>query len=112
MGNNPQPQQNDAAANARKPRLKVNSFDDLNFHEKKILERISKYPNGGKLFMIHPFALLHDIGVDLSEDFKKELISREPNLRAVSIGAYNALKNSKEKQSIQFHMRGLFRRYK
>jgi len=45
--------------------LKIDSFDDLIKHEKEIIDQIEKTPNGPNLFMIHPFLLLAEIGVQL-----------------------------------------------
>lgn len=90
--------------------LKVNSFDELMKHEKEILDRIAHTQNGGNLFMAHPLMLLADIGVQLSEDARKEIISREPHLAALSEVPYKAIKTSTEQQSIRFYLHGLFER--
>jgi hypothetical protein len=95
-----------------KPWLQVNSFDELTKHEKEILERIERTPNGGQLFLIHPFLLLRDIGVELSERAEQEIRQHEPRLSGLSAVPYQALKNSTEKQNIRFHLRGLFERRK
>jgi hypothetical protein len=92
------------------PWLKVDSFDELMKHEKEILARIENLPNGGQLFLIHPFLLLQDIGVLLSERAEQEIRQHEPRLTGLSAVPYQALKNSKEKQNISFHLRGLFER--
>ena len=95
-----------------KPWLQVNSLDELTKHEKEILERIERTPNGGQLFLIHPFMLLRDIGVELSERAEQEIRQHEPTLTGLSAVPYQALKNSKEQQNIRFHLRGLFERRK
>jgi hypothetical protein len=92
------------------PWLKVDSFDELMKHEKEILERIERIPNGGQLFLIHPFMLLRDIGVELSERAEQEIRQHEPRLTGLSTVPYQALKNSKERQRVRFHLRGLFER--
>ena len=92
------------------PWLHVNSFDELMKHEKEILARIESMPNGGQLFLIHPFMLLRDIGVELSPRAEREIQENEPSLKALSTVPYEALKNSEEKQNVRFHLRGLFER--
>lgn len=92
------------------PWLKVDSFYELMKHEKEILERIERMPNGGQLFLIHPFMLLQDIGVALSERAEQEILECEPRLTGLSAVPYHALKNSKEEQNVRFHLRGLFER--
>ncbi|MBI5902011.1 MAG: hypothetical protein HZB84_00805 [Deltaproteobacteria bacterium] len=93
-----------------KPCLKVDSFAELMKHEKEILARIERTPNGGHLFLIHPFMLLRDIGVELSQCAEQEIRQHEPRLTGLSAVPYHALKNSKEKQRVRFHLRGLFER--
>jgi hypothetical protein len=93
-----------------RPLVKVGSFFDLMKHEKEILARIKRVPNGAQLFLVHPFLLFKDIGVELSQRAKQELQQYEPGLAALSAAPYRALKNSKEKQHIRFHLRGLFER--
>ncbi len=90
--------------------LKINSFNQLIEHEKEILERIANTPNGGNLFMIHPFMLLADIGVELSEQACAEIMKHETHLSGLSAVPYNALKASKEEQRVRFHVKGLFER--
>jgi len=93
-----------------KPWLKVGSFADLMKHEKEILAYIERIPNGGQLFLIHPFLLLKDIGVELSNRAEQEIMEHEPYLTGLSTTPYYALKNSKEKQHVRFHLHGLFER--
>jgi len=88
--------------------LKVDSFAELMKNEEKILEKIKRIPNGGQLFLIHPFMLLQDIGVELSEQAIREIQKQEPRLTGLSDVPYKALKNTKEKQNIRFHLAGLF----
>jgi hypothetical protein len=91
-------------------RLAVNSFDQLMDHEQEIVERIATMPNGGHLFMIHPFRLLQDIGVTLSEQARAEIIGRFPELSTLSLTPYNNLKRTRDPQPTQYHLRGLFPR--
>ncbi|HSK17942.1 MAG TPA: hypothetical protein VK912_02295 [Longimicrobiales bacterium] len=90
--------------------LHVNSFDELIAHEQEILGRIAATPNGGKLFLTHPFMLLADLGVELSKRAERELIAHEPVLGALSPVSYNHLKASTRPQSVKVNLRGLFQR--
>ena len=58
--------------------IKINSFDELLEHEREILDRIASAQNGGNLFMINPFMFLADIGIDLSEQAREEIIEGQP----------------------------------
>lgn len=91
-------------------RIKIGSFKELMENEKEIVRRIGVTPNGGNLFMIHPLMLLRDVGVDLSDGALKEILQREPHLSGLSETPYRALKASREKQQVRFHVHGLFRR--
>lgn len=91
-------------------RISIDTFEELLSHEEQIVEIINAMPNGGNLFMAHPFKLLKDIGVHLSEDLIREIKSREPYESGFSEDAYNAILESQEKQTIHFHLSGLFRR--
>jgi hypothetical protein len=90
--------------------LAIGSFEALLREEPEILARIADVPNGGYLFMIHPFRLLADIGVQLAPGLEAELVRRFPELSGLADAPYDALKASESPQRIQFHIRGLFRR--
>jgi hypothetical protein len=90
--------------------MKIDSVEELHRHEKEIVERIARFPNGGNLFMAHPFLLLREIGIDLSEQVRAELVRQDPYLTGLSATPFNALKACKEKQRVRFHIHGLFRR--
>lgn len=90
--------------------LKIHSYDELLENEKQIIKKINKMRNGGYLFMIHPFKLLEDIGVKLSDEAKNEIIEIEPSLTGLSLIPYNALKKSKTKQNIHFNIKGLIKK--
>jgi hypothetical protein len=90
--------------------IKINSFEELIQHEQDILARIAKVPNGGNLFMAHPFLMLADIGVELSAATQEEIIQHDPYLTGLSPTSYRALKATTHRQLIRFHLRGLFRR--
>lgn len=92
------------------PWLKVNSLDELMKHEKEIVKCIERTPNGGQLFLIHPFLLLQDIGVELSECAEEEIRRHEPHVTGLSAVPYEALKNSEVEQHVRFHVHGLFKR--
>jgi hypothetical protein len=92
------------------PPLAIGSFEALWREEPEILARISAVPNGGHLFMIHPFRLLTDIGVQVAPTLEAELVRRFPELSGLADAPYDALKASEAPQRIQFHIRGLFRK--
>lgn len=86
----------------------VNSIDDLNSQEKQILSRIHANPNGGFLFLAHPFLLLEEVGVKLASNVREQLISRMPELGALSTLIYDALRSHSEDFPVQVELKGLF----
>jgi hypothetical protein len=92
------------------PRLIIDSLEKLQQHEKEIVGRIAQFPNGGNLFVAHPFLLLAEVGVDISDKFRIELTSQDPYLTGLSPTPYQALRATKGKQRIRFQVHGLFRR--
>ena len=92
--------------------LTVNSWDELLKHEEEILRRIAHVINGGNLFITHPFQMLADIGVLLSDRTREEILAREPSLRGLSLLPYKALRDTPSEQHIKFRVHGLFRREK
>jgi hypothetical protein len=79
-------------------------------NEKEVLDRIARYPNGGNLFMIHPFLLLADVAVELSDAAKQGILKAQPEISGLSRVPYDALKSADGKQKVRFHVKGLFRR--
>lgn len=92
------------------PWLTINSFDELVKNESQILDRIANTPNGGNLFMIHPFLLLADIGVRLTEKAEAEILKMNPQISGLSRTPYEALKRGDAKQNVNYQLRGLFQR--
>jgi len=92
--------------------IKADSLKELLANEEAIIEKINNIPNGPNLFMANPFSILAEIGVELSNQARKEIITLEPWLAAVSDTAYQALKASKRPQKVRYHLKGLFRREK
>ena len=92
--------------------LQIDSFDDLMSHEEEIVARINETRNGGNLFLANPFMLLEDIGVELSENVKAEIMEIEPSLSTLSAKPYESLKRSRVAQNMQIEVNGLFRRRK
>jgi hypothetical protein len=90
--------------------IKISSFEELIQHEQEILARIAKVPNGRNLFMAHPFLMLADVGVELSAATQAEIIRQDSYLTGLSPISYRALKATKHRQRIRFHLRGLFQR--
>jgi hypothetical protein len=92
------------------PMLTINSLADLFELEPQILKRIERFPNGGNLFLIHPFLLLRDVGVSVSPKAEQEILAHEPHLTGLSPVPYQALKASTAQQNIRVHLHGLFER--
>ena len=82
--------------------LKINSYDELLRNERAILEQIARTVNGGSLFVSHPLRLLADLGVELSDTAKAEILNIEPHLSALSPIAYDALKRNHLRQVSTF----------
>jgi hypothetical protein len=98
----------EASPEGREVWLRVDSLAELVEREAEILERIAEVPNGEHLFLIHPFMLLDDVGVTLSERARAELLHREPNLSALSPVPYLALRECEEPQTVHYHLTSLF----
>jgi hypothetical protein len=91
--------------------LAIDSIDQLQTSEPEILRRIDELPNGGHLFLLHPFALLEDVGVELSDAVKREIVAREPSLGSLSMTPYRLLRRqSRPEQRFHVHLLGLFRK--
>lgn len=90
--------------------IAVSSFDDLLRMESEIVKRIEQFPNGGKLFLVHPFRLLNDVGIDVAPALQEQLAQRYPELSGFSDAPYEALKAAKGQQNVRFRVHGLFRR--
>ncbi|HWW59726.1 MAG TPA: hypothetical protein VN181_00025, partial [Thermoanaerobaculia bacterium] len=91
-------------------KLYVDTYAELLEQESEMLRRIETVPDGGNLFLIHPFMLLADIGVELSDGALAEILEVAPHLRALSDVPYRALRASGSPQRFRVHLRGLFNR--
>jgi len=94
----------------RHRQLEIESYAELLRREREILDRIERTPNGGNLFLAHPFRLLADIGVVLSKSLEKEIRGLHPELSGLAETSYEALKASGQPQNVRFRVQGLFRR--
>lgn len=90
--------------------LQIDSLEALMSHEEEIVARIAEIRNGGNLFLANPFMLLADMGVELSDQAKEEILEIEPSLSTVSKTPYESLKSSRCTQNLQIEVKGLFRR--
>lgn len=90
--------------------IEVESVADLETREREIVERINHFPNGGQLFLIHPFLTFAEVGVVLGRPAREALLAREPKLSALSPVPFHALLTSKSEQSVRVNIHGLFRR--
>jgi len=98
-----------ARATAAFPSISINTYAQLLKQEPAILKRIAETPNGGNLFMAHPFQLLSDIGVVLSKEVQRRILKLHPELTSLSLIPYNAVKAAGA-QSVRYNIHGLFRR--
>ena len=94
----------------RPKRLEVGSYAELLRREPEIFDRIERIPNGGNLFMAHPFRLLADVGVVLSRELEREIRALHPELSGLAESSYEALKASGQTQNVRFKLKGLFKR--
>jgi hypothetical protein len=85
----------------------VDSYRALLSHQEEILKRIRRTPNGGRLFLIEPFRLLADVGVDVTPEARNEIVRIHPGLSGLSVTTYEALKSSRERQPLRYHIRRL-----
>jgi hypothetical protein len=92
--------------------MTIKSLEELAQHQATIIRRIEAVPNGGLLFALHPFRMLADIGVELSEKLKAQLVEQNPALRSLTESPYQALKSSSAPQPVDIRLRGLFGRSK
>ncbi len=90
--------------------MKIDTVESLNRNQAAILARVAETPNGGWLFTIHPFQLLADIGVQVNEDVREEIIARNPHLSTPSANAYQAIRLRPGQSPITIRLNGLFER--
>jgi hypothetical protein len=91
-----------------RPWLRIERLDELAEHEQRILVLIASIRNGGLLFMTHPFRLLEDLGVALSDTARKEAVERIPELGVLSDMAYEAAREAARASSVTVYLHGLF----
>jgi hypothetical protein len=90
--------------------LLIESLDQLFSNEKQIIERIATTLNGGNLFLANPLLLFADLGIELSEHARAQLIAHEPLLGDAGEMPYRALKMSDVAQAASVRLHGLFDR--
>jgi hypothetical protein len=90
--------------------LTLDSYEEFLASEQEILERIASIPNGGQLYLLHPFLLLADVGIKLTDRAKSEILREHEGLSSVSPTPYQALMGSQQTQSTRFRIRSLSRR--
>jgi hypothetical protein len=96
------------AAGTSGKKIKIESVEELFGAQKEILRRVRLFPNGEALFLINPFMLLHDVGVELSGAAQDELKKKIPLLKTCSPATYSALKNASDtRQFIQYRIKSI-----
>jgi hypothetical protein len=91
------------------PKLTVGSLRELRERETDILGWLREIPNGERLFLLHPFRALSDVGVVLDDGVSAELLRMHPNLVTRSDTPYDALRASEARQPGTVRLAGLFR---
>ena len=81
---------------------------DLKAHEKEIVKRINAAHNGGLLFLAHPFMLLAELGISMSDALRRRIVERTPALASLSEAPYHALLQTRDKQRVAIRVHGLF----
>lgn len=76
-------------------RLQISSVAELRAHEIDILDRIHREPDGDCLFLLNPFRLLSEIGVEITTEFRAQLLRNRPHLGAPSLMAYEAVRQAR-----------------
>ena len=90
--------------------LAIASYRGLLERETEIVARINRVEGAGYLFQVHPFRLLADLGVELSEAVRAEIIALHPELSGLSESPYLVLRSHPQSQSVRIRVRGLFLR--
>ena len=91
------------------PTVRIHTLDDLYENEAMIIDRIHSLPNGPLLFLAHPFQLLSDIGVQLADSVREQLVASDSELDGLSTSAYDALQHA-DNTDVTITLKGLFRR--
>ena len=91
--------------------ISINDWKDMIKYEDTILERIKALPNGSNAFIANPLLCIAEVGVSLSEKFRKELIGQHPTLAMKSTIIFRAVLNNEMDDKININLRGLFRRF-
>ena len=89
--------------------VQFESLVELREHEREILERFSRIPNGNRLFLLNPLRALADVGVTLSDSATADLLRLHPNLTSLSNTSYDALNATTIDQPGTVRLKGLFR---
>jgi|SRR5215469_7300517 len=79
--------------------LTLTTFAELLKHEQEIVDRISRIPHGGRLFLANPLQCITDTGVELTAELRAELVRDNPSLGALSMLAYEAIKQQPASES-------------
>src|SRR5215813_11395844 len=94
---------------AVRPRLIIRSLEELVANEREIVERVNRRARGGQLFVLHPFLLLEDVGISLTDEARRQLLAAAPSLDRVSVPRYQALRNARSPMALDVTVKALFR---
>jgi hypothetical protein len=90
--------------------IQITSLEQLHAHEPEILERIAAMPNGGQLFLTNPFMLLDELGVELDDGVRAQIVELHPEIGSATETAYRALRRTASDQHVKVVLEGLFRK--
>lgn len=94
---------------AARPRLIIHSLEELLGNEREIVERVNRQARGGQLFVLHPFMLLEDVGVALTDEARRQVLAAAPAMDRVSVPRYQALRNAASPMALDITVKALFR---
>ena len=94
---------------AGRSRLTIRSLEELVLCEREILERVNRRPRGGQLFVLHPFMLLDDVGISVTDEARRQIVAAAPAMDRVSVPRYQALRDASSPMALDVTLKALFR---
>jgi len=87
----------------------IRSLEELVRIEPRILDAIREAPLGGHRFLTHPFRCLSDLGFELDDAVREELVRHTPALASCRDEPYDALVRGGRDTSVTIGVRRLRR---